>query len=93
MHFEYSAKTRDLMSRLQAFMDEHIYPAEEAVADQIDAGPTRWKPIRRSISSGWARIRCPIAASSSFRDSRRMRGGGMAKRAGMVGRAEGDMGN
>jgi len=45
MHFEYSAKTRDLMARLQAFMDEHVYPNEEAVAEQVDAGPTRWKPI------------------------------------------------
>ena len=45
MHFEYSAKTRDLLARLQAFMDEHVYPNEEAVAEQVDAGPTRWKPI------------------------------------------------
>jgi acyl-CoA dehydrogenase len=45
MHFEYSAKTKDLMARLQAFMDEHIYPNEEAVAEQVDAGATRWKPI------------------------------------------------
>jgi acyl-CoA dehydrogenase len=45
MHFEYSAKTRDLMARLEAFMDEHIYPNEEAVGEQVDAGPTRWKPI------------------------------------------------
>ena len=45
MHFEYSAKTRDLMGRVQAFMDEHIYPNEEAIGEQIDAGPTRWKPI------------------------------------------------
>jgi acyl-CoA dehydrogenase len=45
MHFDYSAKTRDLMARLEAFMDEHIYPNEEAVGEQVDAGPTRWKPI------------------------------------------------
>ncbi len=45
MHFEYSAKTSDLMVRLQAFMDEHIHPNEEAVGEQVDAGPTRWKPI------------------------------------------------
>lgn len=45
MHFDYSAKTRDLMGRLEAFMDEHIYPNEEAVGEQVDAGPTRWKPI------------------------------------------------
>ena len=45
MHFDYSAKTRELMTRLEAFMDEHIYPNEEAVGEQVDAGPTRWKPI------------------------------------------------
>ena len=45
MQFEYSAKTKDLMGRVQAFMDEHIYPHEESVGEQIDAGPTRWKPI------------------------------------------------
>jgi acyl-CoA dehydrogenase len=45
MHFDYSPKTRDLMARLEAFMDEHIYPNEEAVGEQVDAGPTRWKPI------------------------------------------------
>lgn len=26
MNFEYNAKTKDLLSRLQSFMDEHIYP-------------------------------------------------------------------
>ncbi|MCA1807075.1 MAG: acyl-CoA dehydrogenase family protein [Actinobacteria bacterium] len=45
MHFEYSAKTRDLMARVQAFMDEHIYPNEDKAAEQVDAGTTRWKPI------------------------------------------------
>jgi acyl-CoA dehydrogenase len=45
MHFEYSAKTKDLMARLQAFMEEHIHPNEDLVSQQIDAGPTRWKPI------------------------------------------------
>jgi acyl-CoA dehydrogenase len=45
MHFDYSAKTRDLMARLESFMDEHIYPNEEAVGEQVDAGSTRWKPI------------------------------------------------
>ncbi|HYC53705.1 MAG TPA: acyl-CoA dehydrogenase family protein [Candidatus Binatia bacterium] len=45
MNFEYSAKTKDLMARLSAFMDEHIYPNEAAMAEQVDAGQTRWKPI------------------------------------------------
>jgi acyl-CoA dehydrogenase len=29
MNFDYSAKTRDLIAKLEAFMDEHIYPVEE----------------------------------------------------------------
>ena len=37
MDFEPSARTRDLTSRLQAFMDEHVYPAE-AVYDAQVAG-------------------------------------------------------
>jgi acyl-CoA dehydrogenase len=45
MEFEYSTKTRELMARLESFMDEHIYPNEEAMAEQVDAGATRWKPI------------------------------------------------
>ena len=45
MHLDYSPKTKDLMARVQAFMDEHVYPNEEAAEQQIDAGTTRWKPI------------------------------------------------
>ncbi|HYB98985.1 MAG TPA: acyl-CoA dehydrogenase family protein, partial [Candidatus Limnocylindrales bacterium] len=45
MNFEYSAKTKDLMARLTAFMDEHVYPNEAAMAEQVDAGQTRWKPV------------------------------------------------
>jgi acyl-CoA dehydrogenase len=45
MEFEYSAKTRELMGRLQAFMDEYVRPNEEAMAEQVDAGTTRWKAI------------------------------------------------
>ena len=44
MHFEYSDKTKDLMARLQAFMDEHIYPNERNYHQQIEEGD-RWEPL------------------------------------------------
>src|ERR1700740_662845 len=34
---DYSAKTRDLLQRLQAFFDQHIYPNEERYLREIDA--------------------------------------------------------
>ena len=44
MDFAYSDKTRELMDRLQRFMDEHIYPNEQTFADQMDAfGSNRWQ--------------------------------------------------
>ena len=45
MQFEFSQRAKEFQQRLRAFMDEHIYPNEEAVGEQLDAGPTRWKPI------------------------------------------------
>ncbi len=32
MNFEYSEKSRQLLDKLGAFMDEHIYPNEQAYA-------------------------------------------------------------
>jgi acyl-CoA dehydrogenase len=43
MDFEYSAKTRALLERLDAFMDAHIYPNEKRFADEVKAGD-RWQP-------------------------------------------------
>jgi len=45
MHFEYSDKVKSLQQRLQAFMDEHIYPNEQRYYDEIDEGD-RWQPSR-----------------------------------------------
>jgi len=42
--FEYSAKTKDLMARLTAFMDEHIYPNEKRYAAEQAQGE-RWKVL------------------------------------------------
>ncbi len=43
MHFEFSDKTKDLQTRLTAFMDEHIYPNEHVYHAQIEEN--RWRPV------------------------------------------------
>jgi acyl-CoA dehydrogenase len=43
MDFEYSARTRELLARLRAFMDAHVYPNERRHHDEIAAGD-RWEP-------------------------------------------------
>jgi acyl-CoA dehydrogenase len=44
VHFEFSEKSKELQRRLQAFMDEHIYPNEQRFQEEIDRD--RWKPTR-----------------------------------------------
>jgi len=43
VNFDFSPKTKDMQARLQAFMDEHIYPHEEAFYRQHEELPTRWE--------------------------------------------------
>jgi acyl-CoA dehydrogenase len=45
MDFAYSPKVRDLEARLQAFMDEHVYPNEKRFRAEVDEGD-RWQPTR-----------------------------------------------
>ncbi len=49
MDFDYSPKTQALRARLLRFMDEHIYPAEQACQAELqantDAGK-RWTPLQ-----------------------------------------------
>ena len=45
MDFAYSARTQEYLGRIRAFMDEHIYPNERELAEQLDAPPTRWKVL------------------------------------------------
>jgi acyl-CoA dehydrogenase len=40
MNFEYSQKTKDLLARLNAFMDSHVYPNERLYHEQVHAD--RW---------------------------------------------------
>src|SRR3984885_4289923 len=44
MDFELSAKTKELQKRLQAFMDDHIYPNERRFDEDVER--ERWKPAR-----------------------------------------------
>jgi acyl-CoA dehydrogenase len=46
---DYSSKTRDLLERLAAFYDEHIYPNEERYLREVDAnrrGGNAWIPSK-----------------------------------------------
>ena len=43
MDFDYSPRTRQLMTKLQAFMDEHVYPNEERFDQEVAEGD-RWAP-------------------------------------------------
>ncbi|HSY58481.1 MAG TPA: acyl-CoA dehydrogenase family protein [Terriglobales bacterium] len=44
MNFEFSPKVNDLQKRLQAFMDEHIYPKEQRFHEEVERD--RWKPTK-----------------------------------------------
>ncbi|MAY36033.1 MAG: acyl-CoA dehydrogenase [Spongiibacteraceae bacterium] len=42
MNFDYSEKTQELIARVSAFMDEHIYPNEQRFIDEVNQGD-RWE--------------------------------------------------
>lgn len=44
MHFEFSERAKDFQKRLTAFMEEHIYPNEQRLYDEIER--ERWLPTR-----------------------------------------------
>jgi len=49
MDFDYSAKTKELQARLLKFMDDHIYPNEHAVEQELIANTQagkRWTPLK-----------------------------------------------
>ncbi|MDO5289796.1 MAG: acyl-CoA dehydrogenase family protein [Pseudomonadota bacterium] len=48
MDFEYSPKVKQMQARLLAFMDEHIYPNEDAYLREVDENRTKgnaWQPV------------------------------------------------
>src|SRR5512139_2904630 len=44
MQFEFSPKVKDLQKRVQAFMDENVYPNEKTYHEQVSQGD-RWQPV------------------------------------------------
>ncbi|MFN3591395.1 MAG: acyl-CoA dehydrogenase family protein [Thermaurantiacus sp.] len=44
MQFEYSARAKEMLERLRAFMDAHVYPNEERYEKEVTTGE-RWKVI------------------------------------------------
>lgn len=49
MDFDYSPKTKEMQARLLRFMDEHIYPNEEAYHQELEANTQagkRWTPLQ-----------------------------------------------
>ena len=44
MHFEYSKRTQEMLERVRAFMDDHIYPNEARYDEEAHQGE-RWKVI------------------------------------------------
>jgi len=45
MNFEFTDKVKSLQQRVQAFMDEHVYPNEQRHHDEVAHGD-RWQPSR-----------------------------------------------
>jgi len=49
MNFDYTPRVRALQARLQAFMDEHVYPHEQAFRDEVEGNRAKgnaWLPTR-----------------------------------------------
>jgi acyl-CoA dehydrogenase len=44
MDFDHNDRTSDLLGRLEAFMDEYIYPNEQTFLDQVSAMGDDWAP-------------------------------------------------
>ena len=45
MDFEYSDKTKDMIARVRAFMDKHVYPNVERFDRELNEGGDRWKVV------------------------------------------------
>ncbi len=43
--YQFSGRSLELQARLQSFMDEHIYPNEDAYHHQLNSGESRWSAL------------------------------------------------
>ncbi|MEO6363835.1 MAG: acyl-CoA dehydrogenase family protein [Caldimonas sp.] len=82
MEFDYSPRTKELQSQLLRFMDEHVYPAEQAYEDEIEANTKagkRWTPLQtiealkpKARAQGlWNLFLPPTAGGKGSKDSGR----------------------
>ncbi|MDQ1550686.1 MAG: acyl-CoA dehydrogenase, partial [Actinomycetota bacterium] len=44
MEFGFDGTTTELLARVQAFMDERVYPAESILEEQLATNPDSWAP-------------------------------------------------
>ena len=53
MDFQYSSRTEELKARIEAFMDENVYPNEKLYYEQIDTLGNRWMepPILQELKA------------------------------------------
>ena len=53
MDFAYSAKTKDYIARIEAFLDRYLYPQEQTLGEQVGAGGDRWQvpPLLEELKS------------------------------------------
>ncbi|TDF41843.1 acyl-CoA dehydrogenase [Alteromonadaceae bacterium M269] len=45
MNFEYDSKTSEIMSKLESFMNEHIYPIEKEYIEAVESNPDGWTTL------------------------------------------------
>jgi acyl-CoA dehydrogenase len=51
MDFEYSDKTKSLLGRLNAFMDEHVYPNERRYHEEVEADRWGHPPVLKELKA------------------------------------------
>lgn len=51
MDFEYSDKTKSLLDRLNAFMDEHVYPNEKRYHEEVEADRWGHPPVLEELKA------------------------------------------
>lgn len=51
MDFEYSDKVKDLLARVTAFMDEHVYPNENRMHEQVANNPWSTPPLMEELKA------------------------------------------
>ena len=51
MDFEYSDKVKELINRVTSFMEEHVYPNEEKMHEQVDLDPWSTPPLMDELKA------------------------------------------